>query len=422
MKPPTVHPFLLALLKEARAGDQFTAWPVKEDAWEGILAEADQQGLLCLLFKQLRGSAQAGKLPPHVYDRIKARVLGLAARNLALAQEAASILEAFESRQVVCAPVRGLALAELLYGDIAARPMGDLDLLVRKDDLPAVAATLTGLGFREVDRRPGFARTYSNTLEFVKDRHGWIIVEPHWTIAYPPFADRIDMDAVWKRCARGRALGLETWLLSREDLMLHLCFHLIHKKDDAPLLWFYELDRFIRQAGAGLDWPQVVQTARETGQSLLIAEALRSTMSLFATPVPESVALQLKAASSHTTPAAGGFTDHRVAHLLAGDSCADGRESLALLFAIKGLRAKICYMAALLFPSSEFMRLHYGLSSRSPLGFCYFSRMAYLMLEGLKGILGLLAVRRSRSSVAHRILHKYQHVKFEHEKKSCSFL
>lgn len=401
MKPPAVHPFLLTLLNEARAGDQFIAWPVKEDAWERLLEEADQQGLICLLFQRLSGSAQAGKLPPRVYDSIKARVFGLAARNIALAQEAVPILRAFESRQLACAPVRGLALAELLYGEITVRPMGDMDLLVRKDELQAATETLLELGFQAIDRRPGFARTYSNTLEFVKDRHGWVIVEPHWTLAYPPFADRIDMDAVWKRCVRGRVLGLETWLLSREDLLLHLCLHLIHKRDDAPLLWFYELDRFIRQAGAALDWSQVMQIAQETGQSLLIAEALRSTGGLFATPVPETVTLQLKAASAHTTPSAGGFSDHRLAHLLAGDSCADGRESLALFFAIKGLRAKLRYMSAILFPSSEFMRLNYGLSSNSHLGFCYLGRMAYLTWEGFKGILGLLALRRSGSSAVH---------------------
>ena len=34
--------------------------------------------------------------------------------NTSLAQEAAAALRAFESRQIPCAPVRGLALAELL--------------------------------------------------------------------------------------------------------------------------------------------------------------------------------------------------------------------------------------------------------------------------------------------------------------------
>src|SRR5919108_84739 len=56
----------------------------------------------------------------------------------------------------------------LLHITGTARPMGDFDLMVRKKDLRDVAATMRALGFREMDRRPGFAATYSNTLKFIK--------------------------------------------------------------------------------------------------------------------------------------------------------------------------------------------------------------------------------------------------------------
>jgi hypothetical protein len=348
-----------------------------------------------LLYRWLKESGSDQKLPHPAIDRIKASVFRLAARNITLAQEAVSILQAFETRQIPCAPVRGLALAELLYGDITARPMGDLDLLVRKEDLPTVAAALMGLGFQEIDRRPGFAQDYSNTLEFVRERHGGMIVEPHWTIAYPPFADRIDMEAVWRQCVRGRAVGVDAWLLSREDLLLHLCFHLIHRGESAPLLWFYELDRLIRQTGDAFNWPQVVQVSREAGQALLVIEALGLVKGLFETPIPAMVFSQLEAPSAtHPTHSVGGFVESRVVRLLAGDSRADGRESLALFFMIKGVRAKARYAVALLFPSSEFMRLHYGLSSDQRLGFHYLARLASCMWQGLKGIGFLLAPHR----------------------------
>lgn len=385
----TVHPFLLDFLNGTGAED--LALPPPEDQlWQAIIREADRHGVAPLLYRWLNDSGRAAALPPSALDALKARVFRLAARNLVLAQELASILRGLEAGQVARAPVRGLALAELLYGEITARPMGDVDLLVRKDDLQAVTEILLGLGFQAIDRRPGFAKAYSNTLEFAKDRHGWVIVEPHWTLAYPPFTDRIDMDAVWERCVRGRVLGMETWLLSREDLVLHLCLHLIHRGESAPLLWLYELDRLIRQADGELDWSLIVHIAKETGQALLLTEALEGVKSRFETPVPAMVFSQ-----------AGGCANNRVVHLLAGNSHADGRESLALFFAIKGLRAKMRYMSALLFPSSEFMRLNYGLSSRSRLGFCYLGRIAYFVREGFKGVLCLLALRRSGSSVTH---------------------
>lgn len=384
MRLPAVHPFLLSLLK---TGADSTAparpSPESHDEWTTIVGDAVRHGLAAILYRRLNESGWIPKLPPAPMDELKAHVFKQAARNMSLAREAAAILRAFASRQVLCAPVRGLALAELLYGEITTRPMGDLDLLVRKEDLHAVAETLLELGFQAIDRRPGFARAYSNAMEFVKHSHGWVIVEPHWSIAYPPFADRVDMDAVWIRSTRGQVVGTDTWLLSPEDYLLHLCLHLIHRRDDAPLLWFYELDRFIRLTDVALDWSQVAQTARETGQTLLIAEVLERTRSLFETPIPQQVCSQV-----------GWSAGDGVAHLLAGNSRADGRESLALFFAIKGLRAKMRYALALLFPSSEFMRVNYRLSSRSRIGFCYLRRIASLACKALKGILGLLAVRQ----------------------------
>jgi hypothetical protein len=376
MTPPAVHPFLMSLLRGAAA-------PGEHD-WDTIVNDAVKHGLTSIVYGWLKVSASPPWPPPEVVDRIKAVVYSQAARNLRLAQELVSILRACKDRKIACAPIRGLALAEQLYGNIAARPMGDLDLLVRREALAEAAETLRESGYREIDRRPGFARAYSYTLEFVKDRHGWVIVEPHWTIAYPPFAERIDMEALWKRCARGQVVGVEAWRLSREDLFLHLCFHLIHRREDAPLLWFYELDRLLRQDGKTFDWAHVVEVARQSGQAVLLAEVLGGLKDLFNSPIPVSQPGRSAARSM----------EQRMAGLLAGDSRADGRESLALFFTIKGLKAKLRYLCALLFPSPEFMRLHYGLSARRRLGLRYLARIARFAWEGLKGLAGLLVSTR----------------------------
>lgn len=69
----------------------------------------------------------------------------------------------------------------------------------------------------------------------------------------------------------------------------------------------------------------------------------------------------------------------------------DGKESLAVLFALDGFRVKLRYALALLFPSPEFMRIHYGLSRRRQLGYVYLRRFCYLSRESLKGIVRLLS-------------------------------
>lgn len=389
MTSPPVHPFLMAIL---RGTDVEGCAPQSQDgqAWEKIVREAGQQGLTSILYMWLNESHPNHRPSAALQEQLKASAVRMSARNLLLAEELAAVLQAFERDGIVCAPIRGLALAELFYGDITARPTGDIDLLVRKNDLRRVTDTLSGLGFREMNHRPGFAQTYSYTLGFLKNRHGWIVAEPHWTIAYPPFADSVDMDAVWTRCVRKQVLGMESWSLGREDLLLHLSFHYLHHGGSAPLLWLYELDRLIRHDQTAPDWAQVTRLAAQMEQDVFLAEVLRRLTDTFDTPVPDEVFAQLAMSAARVSSrSTAGALSGRLVRSLAGMSRSVAREELALFFALKGIRSKLRYLFTLLFPSSEFMRLRYGLSSRSQLVLCYFRRTAHLVREGCKGILCL---------------------------------
>lgn len=374
--PAPVHPFLLGVL---RGSDAATLLPPASEAdWEEIIRDAGAHGLIPLLHRRLKRSG-AGRIPPGPADELERAALGIAARNMLLSEELVAILRAFEAGRLPCAPLRGPVLAEQLYGDIGARPMGDLDLLVRKQDLAEAAEILQSLGFLEMDRRAGFARAYSYTLKFFKDRHGWVIVEPHWTLAYPPYVDRLDMERIWERCVRGRVLGVETWMLGREELVLHLCLHLLHRGVTAPLLWLYEVDQLLRQEQATFDWSRFSSLAHPAKLEFLLGQALRRVRAVFGTPVPERVVGELSLAPS-------GSVEGRLVRLLAGRSSVDGKESLSVLLTLGGVRPRIAYALALLFPSAEFMRMHYGLSTGWQLGLGYLRRLCRLSWDGVRGI------------------------------------
>ncbi|MEW6544782.1 MAG: nucleotidyltransferase family protein [Nitrospirota bacterium] len=362
-----------------------------EAEWGQVLSDAAEHGVTGILYRRLKAADPAHRPPASAWQELRHAAHQIAAKNLSFAHELATILRACRAAGLDCIPLRGLALAEQLGWDLTARPMNDLDLLVRREDLALAAETLTALGYREIDRRPGFARTFSYTLEFIRSGTGQPLVEPHWTIAYPPFADRVDMAKVWQRRRRGTVAGLDTSLLDPTDLLLHLCFHLIHKGEEAPLLWWYELHRLIRQQGASLDWPDIVLITHQTGQGLFLAEALNQLRQLFGSPVPPSVLALLTETglAGRRAPACSGL-EERLVRLLAGDDQVDGRESFAQLLTIKGLRPRLRFAFALLFPTSAFMRFHYGLSGRTQVAVWYVKRLLFLVREGAKGLARLI--------------------------------
>ena len=367
MTVQAIHPFLAAFLADGPGR------PVSNPSageWETILDQVSTHGLMFLL------QGFSG-LPASLEERVHQECFGITARNLALAEELRKLLRAFRDQRIPCLPLRGLALAERLYGDIPPRPMGDIDLLVRKEDLHRVQALFQALGFSEMDRRPGFASAFSYTLKFFVERSVMVIVEPHWTIAYPPFADRLDMEAVWSRCVPARVVGEQTLSLGREDLLVHLCLHLTHR-DDAPFLWIYELDRYLRQESDAMRWDLVLSMSREVGIERLVGHALDEAVTKLSAPVSVDVLDDLGSKGTGHT--------RSLAQRLVETSTVDGVESLAHFFALQGLGAKFRYARALLFPQPSFMMLEYGLTHRRQLTKTYARRLCWFSWQAVKGL------------------------------------
>ena len=354
--------------------------PGAREAWEKILAQARGEGLAFRLL-ELPG------LPEWAAERLRREALFVAGRNLALAGCLREILGRLAAKGIAHAPIRGIALAERLYGKLLARPMGDIDLLVRKQDIGEVGALLTALGYEQMDRRRGFSPEFSYTLKFFRRTPTMVIVEPHWSIVYPPFVDRLDMQAVWDRCVPTRVLGEPTLSLGREDLLVHLALHL-DRRHGAPLLWWFELDRLLAHEAGALRPALLVSICREAGVERIVARVLRQASEAFASPVPAGVFASLDRRRHR---------QRTLANRLAASPVVEEREGLAQLLAVRGPLAKARYVGALLFPSPRFMALQYGLRRRRDLAPAYLARFARFIVEGAKGMAQLLVGSRCRS-------------------------
>lgn len=371
---PVVHPTLMALLTNAPL-EQQSLEAVPPETWAAIIEDAIAQRVAPILYQWLTHSMPQLQIPSPLHQRLHQRIIQLAAWNLALTDELLRILRACQAHNIECIPIRGPVLAACLYGADAIRQMDDLDLLVHQEDLSAVKTLFDRLGYEPQEPRQGFLETFSYSLEFAHPQHG-VLVEPRWTLAYPPFLATAAMGPVWARSRRCRLRDSEIDTLSSADLLLHLCLHLLHKGRHAPLLWYYEADRLIRNAHEAPDWHVVADQARMMGQSGLIAEVLRTLAHYFHSPIPETVLTGLGDPSESTvSPAA-----RRVHARLLMHPSLNGREEFALLCSLPGLLQKLRYALALLLPSPRYMTQRYSLSHPIYLPGAYLGR-AYRLLE-----------------------------------------
>ena len=375
---PSVHPFLMTLLMDGQPErEQLAAIP--HLSWKTIIQEAIAQRIAAMLFRWLNHSSYRHCIPIHLLNPLNQHMVRQAAWNLLLTKELRRVLDACQQRGIGCIPIRGPVFAAQLYGDSSMRQMDDLDLLVHREDLPLIKEIFHQLGYAQHEQRPGFLEAFSYSLEFIHPSHG-LIVEPHWTLAYPPFAATTTMAPVWERTVRQRLMDMDidTWTLSHADILLHLCLHLLHKGEHSPLLWHYEVNRLIRQNRSTLDWNIFVHQAQAMGQASLIADVLATSLHRFNSSLPDSVMSRLLRHSRPSLP-----TRSRENHMLTQSSL-NGREEFALLCSLQGLRSKILYSYALLFPSSQYMVRRYGVSGPIGLISCYITRVCHLFWQGCK--------------------------------------
>lgn len=224
-----------------------------------------------------------------------------AARALQLSHALANLLDRL-SRQIDVIPFKGPMLAAGAYGDISLREAGDLDLLVKQQDIVRAADLLASLGHRPIfptstpreaaflqtltgDRRARYLRRHCEH-HLVSDP-SQINVDLHWAIALREFSLEIDTDALWRRARTISFQGCPTLAMCPEDELLVLCVN------GAKDCW-NRLNRVCDLAmlltnAPSLDWDLIVTSADKvrTRRIVLLGPAL--TNGLLGAPLPAGI-------------------------------------------------------------------------------------------------------------------------------------
>ncbi len=207
------------LLKLLRAEPVPAAAP---EQWPAILRLARQHGVESLLYRQLQSPGWKDQLPPETWQTLRADYMLAASQNSLLYHELGKVLSALHQADIPVIPLKGAFLAEHIYGNIALRPMVDVDLLVRQADLWRVEQILAGLDYLRT--LPGKGEDASRHVGYQHAQVG-LSIEIHWNLVQEALGLHVDIRDVWKRTRPAQVAGVEVSILSPEDLLLHLCIH-----------------------------------------------------------------------------------------------------------------------------------------------------------------------------------------------------
>ncbi|WP_332670748.1 nucleotidyltransferase family protein [Aromatoleum sp.] len=218
--------------------------------------------------------------------------------NTALYDQLAQLVQEATRCNLKIVVLKGAYLAKYAYDDFGLRPMSDIDILVRGNDLDAAERMMCRLGYRYIDgpQAPGVWRNEHFHLNpFAHPEHPHA-VEVHFQLTHPNDKVRFDSEALWARAVPihsedGPVLALDTL-----DLLLHLAVHscYLDKLAGPSLRQTCDVARVVNRMHAGLDWEELARRAANGGATAYIYLALELARLVCGAKVPEEFTAHLR--------------------------------------------------------------------------------------------------------------------------------
>jgi hypothetical protein len=164
--------------------------------------------------------------------------------------------------------LKGGDVAFRLYDSPHLRPMTDVDVLVRMDELPRIVDRLAAHGFRaHYSRLTHFSRGNPDlAFDF-----GDVTVEIHHSLVHRSSAS-VDYESLWAARVRRHVAGVDAFTLSEPDALLATALSVAKDGMTGPLIRYLDVWLAIRRN------PHVITGAVERAGQWRIANALRAVL------------------------------------------------------------------------------------------------------------------------------------------------
>ena len=270
--------------------------------------------------------------------------------SLTLERRLLGLVPALDANGIDYAVLKGPAVAHSRYPDPAWRPFGDLDILVRSRQLDRACELLSDLGLRRVfpEPRPGFVVRFGNTV-LHRDDAG-IEIDLHHTLVAGPFGQWIEPDQLLSDLATFHLGGKEIKRLGDTGLLLHACIHTSLGHRPPLLMPVRDIGQILQTAS--VDEVLLAEWVRRWELRGVLRHAFEQAWEVTATrPSPFIQALCDQPPIGRERWALEAYSTARRER---------GGRALATLRAISGIRRRVAFVRAMLFPDRRFLEWRVG--------------------------------------------------------------
>ena len=297
--------FILACCRRRLHGGPVPAAPAD---WDRLVRRAETNRLAPLLFRVLEAADALDAMPSSAREGLKGAYTSSFKKASLFLRELGAVLEAFRDSALPVLVLRGPALGQAVYGDVALRPFTDIDLFVTTENVSKARACLEQAGCAPAHsrHRPEYFEKYHLHLLYTRPP-SHAAFELHWALDHPYMPYTIDAQAVFEGHRDAGLSGMDARLPVREKnlvcnavhLVKHACF-LRYERDRASvqtqllnsgsLILLFDMALEIERSRNDMDWDLVARRSREWNTVREVGLALRWARELFdcAGPLPQA--------------------------------------------------------------------------------------------------------------------------------------
>ena len=284
--------------------------------WEEMIKYAGRAGILPIVAHNLCSNEEicslrsptpsAYGIPEKFKQHLRWVLFMTTAKNLQMYQVLARVISALQKEGIDVILLKGPVLAATVYPNIGARAFSDLDLFVRKIDLPKVEECFHAMNFSippEEQRPREFHKKHCKPKASVSEANSFhlpftdgkgSIVEIHWDFEEAiRFSNKSLIREFWANAEKKSFELFEVKVLSLEDTLLALCLH--HAHHFLGMLGILsDIDKFVSFYKEKLNWEKFLLTAKKHALSRVAYVSLYYAAELFDTDIPKKVLRRLE--------------------------------------------------------------------------------------------------------------------------------
>jgi len=376
---------------------------ITEKDWIQIGRRIFQHKIAPLVYQNFSQNKKLSQIPEVLAHDLRLEYFQCSLNNTRIYYELSEILKSAKENNIPIIALKGAVLAGLVYPSYALRPMEDMDLLIKPEDIRKANDMLVQLGWR-CKVRDGLLEMINQQGYDIGYVKGDILLDLHTAIRELPSSD------YWGNSQRKNIASLNMQILSYEDMLMHLCLHIYRHLQTIILLGglsiielikLYDIVLLLRKFRDEINWDYIIRTGKDNNSEDGLYTILNVVDRDLGEHIPNDVLKELKIDGADLPINNILYSDCKISKLVIFLISNKLTKHFAMTMALHNAFPEkyttfwfIKFVFGSLFPNKEYMVKRYNIKHPSLFGFYYPYRLITAIWMFLKAIPSYVQVYR----------------------------